>query len=173
MRYERGSGSTRHYGSTQRYLLKALREVAHQVEGLVVDLDERQLTWRPADDEWCAKEIVAFLRDSEREDLNAVRAIIARDGARVEERRALYGPAEHDYRSAHIEELWWDFAALRDELVWELRSAGAGWEHSGRHPYAGRVTLEQWVHEISDRDLEATWKLRSLREHVQASDAVR
>ncbi len=163
----------RQYGSGQRYLLKALREVAEQVGGLLLGLDERELNWRPADDEWCAKEIVGFLRDSEREDLRAVKAIISRDGARIEERRALHGPAERDYRSQRIGKLLSAFATLRDELMWTLREAGAGWEHAGQHLYRGRVPLERWVHEISERDLEATWKLRRLREQLEARDAPR
>lgn len=163
----------REYGSGQRYLLKALREVAEQVDGLLLALDERELNWRPADDEWCAKEIVGFLRDSDREDLHAVRAIIARDGARVEERRALHGPAEHDYRSLRIAELLSGFATLRDELMWTLREAGARWEHAGQHPYRGRVPLQLWVHEISERDLEATWKLRRLLDQLEVDGAPR
>jgi hypothetical protein len=161
------------YGPGQSYLLKALREVAEQVEGLLLGLDERELSWRPADDEWCAKEIVGFLRDSDREDLHAVKAIVARDGARVEERRALHGPAENDYRSPRIGGLLNGFAALRDELMWTLREAGAGWEHAGEHPYRGRVPLQLWVHEISERDLEATWKLRGLLDQLEASGASR
>lgn len=164
---------TAHYSSPQRYLVKALREVAQQVETLVYDLDERQLTWRPADDEWCAKEIVGFLRDSEREDLAAVRAVVRRDGARVEERRAHHGPAEHDYRAAPVEDLLWDFATLREEMVWTLREAHEAWGHAGLHPFRGRVPLQQWVHEISDRDLEAMWKLRRLVDQVQERRAIR
>ena len=163
---------TRQYGSPQHYLLKALREVAHQVEDLLVQFDERELRWRPADDEWCATEIAGFLRDSEREDLRAVRSMVARDGARIEERRAHHGPAEQDYREASARELAWEFAALREDLVATLQMADAAWEHGGRHPFRGRVTLEQWVHEISDRDLEATWKLRHLREAIDESDAL-
>ena len=160
---------TRQYGSPQRYLLKALREVAHQVEDLLVRFDERELRWRPADDEWCAIEIAGFLRDSEREDLRAVRAMVARDGARIEERRAHHGPAEQDYRRASAQELAWEFAFLREDLVATLQMAEGSWEHGGRHPFRGRVTLAQWVHEISDRDLEATWKLRRLRDQLDAS----
>ena len=156
------------HSSGQRYLIKALREVAEQVESLVRGLDERELSWRPDQDEWCAKEIVGFLRDSEREDLRSVRAIIARDGARIEERRAFHGPAEHDYRSARVGELLREFASLRDDLMWTLSDAGPEWEHAGQHPFRGRVPLERWVHEVSERDLEAMWKLRRLREEVQA-----
>ena len=156
------------YGSPRHYALKALREVAHQVESLVYDLDDRALRWRPAEGEWCASEIVGFLRDSEREDLRAVRAILARDGARIEERRAQHGPAEHDYRSARVHGLLEDFATLRERLVWALRDAEEGWQHRGQHPYRGAVTLEQWVHEIGDRDLEAMWKLRALHDRLLA-----
>ena len=53
-------------------------------------------------------------------------------------------------------------------MVWELREAGPGWDHAGEHPFRGRIPLERWVHEISDRDLEATWSLRRLREQVRA-----
>ncbi len=164
---------TAQYSPPQRYLIKALREVAHQLEEVVADFSERELRWRPADGEWCAAELVGFLRDSEREDLQAVQAIVTRDGAPVEERRALHGPAEHDYRSAHVRDLLWDFAALRDELVWTLHDADAAWQHAGQHPFRGRVPLEQWVHEISDRDLEVMWKLSALREAVQARGAHR
>ena len=49
-----------------------------------------------------------------------------------------------------------------------VREAGPGWDHAGEHPFRGRIPLERWVHEISDRDLEATWSLRHLRERLQA-----
>ncbi len=165
-------GSTRRYGSNQRWLLKALREVAHEVERLASGLDAETLTRRPAatglGEEWSMIEVVAFLRDSEREDLRAVQALSARDGARLPERRAHLGPGEHAYRRDDLPELLWDFATLREELLWTLQIAGAGWEHVGVHPYRGEVTFSQLVHEINERDLEAMWSLRRLREAVRA-----
>ncbi len=156
------------YGSSHRYLIKALREVGRRIEGVVVALEEEQLSWRPSDDEWCATEIVGFLRDSEREDLRAVQAMLARDGARIEERRAHHGPDEHDYRSMLVEELWWDFATMREDMVWTLRTAGDGWEHRGIHAFREPVTVEQYVREINERDLDAMWKLYNLREQSEA-----
>ena len=154
--------ANRQYGSNQRWLTKALREVAHRVEELVIGLSADELRWRPADDEWCATEVVGFLRDSEREDLVAVRAMIRRDGAFIEERRALFGPLENDYRSAEVTDLLWDFQMLREETVWTLHTAGAAWEHTGEHPYRGLVPLGRWVHEINERDLDAMWKLQRI-----------
>lgn len=164
--------STRRYGSNQRWLLKALREVAHEVEQLVSGLDADTLTRRPAAaglrEEWSIVEVVGFLRDSEREDLQAVHALCARDGARLPERRAHLGPGEGSYGHDELPELLWDFALLRDELLWALQTAGPGWEHAGVHPYRGEVSLSQFVHEINERDLEAMWRLRQLRESLPA-----
>ena len=157
------------YGSSQRYLIKALREVARRIEGLVVDLEGAQLSWRPADDRWCATEIIGFLRDSEREDLLAVRAMLRRDGAHIEERRAYHGPDEQNYRDAMIEELWWDFATLREELIWTLRTGDDGWGNAGQHVFRGRVPLVDYVRQINERDLDAMWKLYDLREALEAA----
>jgi len=108
-------------------------------------------------------EVVGFLRDSEREDLHAVQALIARDGARLPERRAHLAPRERGYLAADRYELLWDFATLREELLWTLEFAGDEWDHAGVHPYRGAVSLSAYVHEINERDLEAMWSLRRLR----------
>ena len=89
--------SSRRYGSNPRWLLKALREVAHEVQQLTWGIDDALLTRRPPPEtglreDWSILEIVGFLRDSEAEDLRAVQAICARSGARLPERRAHLGP---------------------------------------------------------------------------------
>ena len=164
--------STRRYGSNQRWLTKALREVAHEVRELVSGLPDDVLRRRPPGEglreEWSILEIVGFLRDSEREDLDAVRAMLARDGARLPERRAHLAPGEGRYASADLHELVWDFAMLREELLWELEWAGPAWERGGVHPYRGEVSFGQYVHEINERDLDAMWSLRRLREAAGA-----
>lgn len=159
---------TRRYGSNARWLLKALREVAGEIERLAVSFDERALHWRPAAGEWSAIEIVGFLRDSEREDLHAVRAMLRRDGATIDERRAHLGPGERDYSAVRAPELVWEFLSLREELVWELYEVGSAWEHRGNHPHRGEVTLGQYLHEVNERDLEAMWMLRQRAEALTA-----
>ena len=168
MQYNRG-----YYGSSERYLVKALREVARRIEGLVVDLEGPQLRWRATDESWCATELIGFLRDSEREDLLAVRAMLRRDGAPIEERRAYHGPDEEDYRWMPVEELWWDFATMREDMVWTLRTAGAAWDHFGSHDFRGDISVEQYVREINERDLDSIWKLYTLQEQTQSVHAAR
>ena len=164
--------STRRYGSNQRWLMKALREVAHEVSELVYGLPDEVVRTRTLggalDEEWSMLEVVGFLRDSEREDLEAVQSMIQRDGARLRERRAHLGPGEKPYADADVSDLLWDFATLREELLWLLDLAGPAWEHSGIHPYRGEISLSQYVHEINERDLEAMWNLRRLREAAPA-----
>ncbi|HRC62608.1 MAG TPA: hypothetical protein PLX85_05230 [Dehalococcoidia bacterium] len=158
---------TRQYGSNARWLTKALREVPHEIHELLTSMDERELRWRPEDGDWCAKEVAAFLLESEREDLRAVEAILRRDGAPIEERRAYLAPGEHDYLDESIDELVWDFMTERESLLWSLEWSDA-WEHAGEHPYRGRVPLLQYLHEINERDLEAAWRLRKLQEALGA-----
>ncbi|MBM3139284.1 MAG: hypothetical protein FJZ92_03480 [Chloroflexi bacterium] len=160
------------YGDRRRYLLKALREIAHRIEGLVVGLDEQVLSARPGDElheEWCVNEIVGFLRDSEREDLRAIETMVERDGVPIAPRRAQHGPGETDYRHARVEPLVWDFMTLREETVWTLRAADSAWDHRGRDPYRGHVSLHEWVQEMNERDLDALWRIQRLVGHFSAA----
>ncbi len=153
---------TRQYGSNPRWLLKALREVPHEVEQLLAGLDHEAAAWRPAPDEWAAADIAGFLREAEREDLRAIRAMLARDGAAIAERRAYLAPGEHAFAQQSLHELWSDFLELRERLLWTLELADEAWDCRGLHPYRGLVTLGTYVHEVSERDLEAAWSLRKL-----------
>lgn len=158
---------TRQYGSNARWLTKALREVPHQIQELLTSMDEGELRWRPSEGEWCAKEIAGFLLESEREDLRTVEAIVRRDGAPIEERRAHLAPGERDYLGASIDDLVWDFVSERESLLWTLEWSDA-WERAGEHPYRGRVTLLELLHEVNERDLEAAWQLRKLQDALGA-----
>ena len=170
--------SSKRYGSNQRWLLKALREVAHEVQQLTWGLDESVLTRRPPPEaglreDWSILEIVGFLRDSEEEDLRAVQAICDRSGAPLPERRAHLGPGERRYRLEEFRNLLYGFASLREELLWTLQWADRAWDHHGVHRHRGEVTLGEYVHEINERDLEAMWSLRRLCEAAPAGSGRR
>ncbi|MBM4416260.1 MAG: DinB family protein [Chloroflexi bacterium] len=155
---------TRQYGSTSRRLLKALREVPHEIEQQLVELDDDAAAWRPAAGEWSAAEVAGFLRESEREDLRAVRAMLTRDGAAIAERRAYLAPGKQNFAWQSLHTLWSEFVELRERLLWTLELAEGAWDCHGVHPYRGAVTFSTWVHEVSERDLEAAWSLRKLAE---------
>jgi hypothetical protein len=155
---------TARYSDPRRYLVKTLRETGGRIERLVLGFGEPEVREHRSFDEWSAVELMGYLRDAEREDLRAVNAMVIRDGARIDERRAQHGPAEQHYQQAAIDELTWEFISLRDETVWILRDASHAWEHIGVHPFRGSVTLHAWVQEMNERDLDAMWRLQRLRE---------
>jgi hypothetical protein len=152
------------YGDRRRYLVKALREIGHRITRLVAGVDDWMLTQPVEGDEWCIAEIVGYLRDAEREDLGALEAMLRIDGARIDERRAMHGPAEGRYRTAEVADLLWDFATLREETVWLLQSGGTAWNHVGLHPFRGEVSVQQWVQEMNERDLDAMWRIQRARD---------
>lgn len=155
------------YGDRRRYLVKALREIGHRITRLASRMDDRDLGRVAPHEEWSVTEIIGFLRDSEREDLAAIEAMLRVDGSRIAERRAVATVLDGAYRDADPADLLWDFATLRDETVWLLESAGTAWNHVGMHPYRGEVSLFEFVEEISTRDLDAMWRIQ------RAHDALR
>lgn len=158
------------YSEQPRYLRKTLREVAHRIEELAVQLTEDEARERIPEDDWSVVELAGYLRDCEREDLAAVNAMIARDGARIQERRAQYGPAEGNYQRLHLDEFMWDFATIREEMLWVLHDADGLWHRTGEHPFRGTVTLTEWVREINERDLDVMWRIGRIVERIRARD---
>ena len=155
---------TRQYGSNRRWVLKALREVPYSIAREVEGVRERDARRVTDADEWSMVQVLGYLRDAEKEDLASARAILRRNGAHIEERRAHYGPLEQDYSSTDSSELLQDYWELREELVWLLRDREEEWERAGEHPYRGSVTLDRLVHEVNERDLDVLWRLQRVRD---------
>ncbi|MDA0351203.1 MAG: DinB family protein [Chloroflexi bacterium] len=156
------------YSEQPRYLRKTLREVAHRIEELAVELTEDEAREHIPEDDWSVVELAGFLRDSEREDLRAINSMVMRDGARIDERRAQYGPAENNYQAKHLDELIWYFATIREETLWTLNDIDGLWHRTGTHPYRGTVTLTEWVREMNERDLDVMWRIGRIVERLRA-----
>jgi hypothetical protein len=149
----------------QRWLLKALREAAHELESQLWELDEKDLRWRPSEDGWSLKEIAAHLRDCEEHFLETIELIATRREPRL---RALDADAlvlERDYREVDLYDVLETFGYLRHRSVNVLWGLGPDdWERSGAHPYRGPVTISMLAREQSEHDLEHLWQARRLRE---------
>ncbi len=161
------------YGDRRRYLVKALREIGHRITRLVSNLDDDALGTLAPGEDWTVTEIIGFLRDSEREDLQALEAILRVDGSPLAERRAVAAVADGAYRHADVAELLWDFATLRDETVWLLQSAGSAWNYVGMHPFRGEVSVIQWVQEMNERDLDAMWRIQRVTDALRPMERPR
>ncbi|HXH21088.1 MAG TPA: DinB family protein [Dehalococcoidia bacterium] len=153
----------------RRWLLKAVREAAGEIGALFYGLPERELRRRPAEGEWCLKEVAAHLRDAERMYRRQIELI-----AREREPRLPYEPVdvlpyEHDYRSEPLPKLLYEWESEREETVWLLRALDEDdWERCGIHPHRGRTSIREIVREVHEHDLEHLVQARRLREQAGA-----
>lgn len=154
------------HGDRRRYLVKALREVGHRITRMVSGVDDQLLDVVPEGEESSIAGIVGYLRDAEREDQRALEAMLRIDGSTIAPRRA-----EEERGVPHtgedVAELLWDFATLREETLWILESAGGRWRNVGVHPFRGEVEVLTWVQEMSERDLDAMWRIQRIRDLVR------
>ncbi|MEE8385187.1 MAG: DinB family protein [Dehalococcoidia bacterium] len=157
-----------------RWLLKALRETAHELESQLWDLDEDGLRWRPSDGSWSLKEIAAHLRDCEEHFLHSLELIASQEAPRIPSFDADALVLERDYREIDLYEVLERFAYLRHRtvnLLWSLMPED--WERTGSHPYLGPVSIARLAREHNEHGLEHLWQARRLRqalaEHAPSS----
>jgi len=152
----------------QRWVLKALREAGDELIGQFHGASEKELRWRPQDDEWSLKEIAGHLRDNEELALEQMRLMAGDEEPELPARDVDALPLERDYRTADVQELLRAFAGLRRQthrLLWGL--APEDWERCGRHPYRGAVTIAQIARELAEHDLGHLWQARRQRETLR------
>lgn len=156
-------GSARE-NNESRWLLKALREGAHELESQLWGLDEGDLRRRLPDDSWSLKEIAAHMRDCEEQFLNSLELIAYQDAPRIAAFDADALVMERDYRDVDLYEVLERFESLRHQtvsLLWSLEPDD--WERSGNHQYLGPVSIARLTREQNEHDLEHLWEARRLR----------
>ena len=145
-------------------MLKAVREAAGEIHAQFSGFKEKALCWRPAEGEWCLKEVAAHLRDAEQMYRRQIELI-----AREREPDLPYAPVdvlpyERDYTIESVSALLYEWESSREETVWLLRMLDEDeWERCGVHPHRGRVSIMALVREIHEHDLEHLWQTRKLR----------
>jgi DinB family protein len=147
---------------------RLLESAAAAIRAEFAALPDELLEWHPAPGEWCAKEVLGHLIESERRGFaGRIRLILAGDEPSLEawDQGAIARARRDCERSAAA--LIAELDALRRDsatLVAGLREADL--ERGGRHPKVGRLRvgdlLHEWVHH--DRN-----HLRQLLANTQAA----
>jgi hypothetical protein len=154
----------------RRWLLKAVREASGELYGQLRGLGERDLCWRPADGEWCLKEVAAHMRDAERLYKRQIEIIARRRMPQLPHEPLDVLPSERDYTRESLQQLLYEYSDAREETVWLLRSLDEDdWQRCGVHPYRGEVSVYDIVRELHQHDLEHLYQARKLRELIAAS----
>ena len=153
---------------TRRWLLKAVREAAGELFQQFSGLDEAALRWRPAEREWCMKEIAAHVRDAELMYQRQIEAIARRRGGRLPYEAVDVLPSEEPYYDMPLREFTWEFEAAREETVWLLYTLDEeDWSRTAEHPYRGVVSLYDIARELHEHDLDHLFQARRLRAQVR------
>ncbi len=149
--------------------MKAVREAGGELFSQFSGLQEAELRWRPADGEWCLKEVAAHLRDAEALYRRQIELIARSRDPRLPHEALDVLPFERDYRDESLSRLLNEWAEAREETVWLIRMLDEpDWERCGIHPYRGRVTMMDIVREVHEHDLEHLWQARNLRSSLFA-----
>jgi hypothetical protein len=147
------------------WLMKAIREGAGELFNQFSGVNERGLRWRPAEGEWCLKEVAAHLRDAELLYQKQIDAISQDHQPRLPHEPLDVLPTERDYLSQDVYRLLNEYAHLRQETVWTLRMLDDDeWSLQGEHPYRGLISINDIVREMHEHDLEHLYQARRLRD---------
>ncbi len=151
----------------RRWLLKAIRESTGELFSQFAGVTDHQLRWRPADNEWCLKEIAAHLRDAEVLCQSQIEIITKSFEPRLPHEPIDVLPYERDYRGADVSRLLREYAEAREETVWLLRMLDdEDWMQAGQHPYRGLISILDLVSSIHQHDLEHLYQAHRLRRTI-------
>ncbi len=105
---------------------------------------KKLLLWTPGPGKWSILEIVAHLRDMERDAyLTRYRRILAEDNPALPDLDGDVIAIRDDYRRLKLSELMRDWLRLRKECLKLLKSVkGPRWERTGTHETAGPLSMD-------------------------------
>jgi uncharacterized damage-inducible protein DinB len=125
-------------------LLHIVAETPARLKAALRGVPKKLLLWTPGPGKWSILEIVAHMRDMERDAyLTRYRRILAEDNPTLPDLDGDVIAIRDDYRSMKLPELLRDWLGARKECLRLLKSVkGARWERMGTHETAGPLSMD-------------------------------
>lgn len=146
-------------------MVAELRATPGRVAEIAKGLSAEELRYRPKEGEWCMKEVMAHLRDLERDlFLPRLRRILADEQPVFESFDPAAWARARDHREGSFERDLDEFAAARAQTLAFLQALpDSAVARIGLSGYFGPVTLAQYATRVVDHDLEHLGQLRDCR----------
>jgi uncharacterized damage-inducible protein DinB len=128
-------------------LLNIVAETPARLRNALKGVSKKLLLWTPGPGKWSILEIVAHMRDMERDAyLGRYRRILAEENPALPDLDGDVIALRSDYRSMKLPEIVRDWTKLRKECLKLLKSVkGARWERMGTHETAGPLSMEDFL----------------------------
>jgi hypothetical protein len=125
-------------------LLHIVAETPARLKAALKGVPKKLLLWSPGPGKWSILEIVAHMRDMERDAyLTRYRRILAEDNPTLPDLDGDVLAIRDDYRSMKLPELLRDWLKARKECLRLLKSVkGSRWERTGTHETAGPLSMD-------------------------------
>jgi len=125
-------------------LLHIVAETPARLKAALKGVPKKLLLWTPGPGKWSILEIVAHMRDMERDAyLTRYRRILAEDNPTLPDLDGDVIAIRDDYRTMKLPELLRDWLKTRKECLKLLKSVkGARWERMGSHETAGPLSMD-------------------------------
>jgi uncharacterized damage-inducible protein DinB len=156
-------------------LLNIVGETPARLKAALKGVPKKLLLWTPGPGKWSILEIVAHMRDMERDAyLARYRRILAEENPSLPDIDGDICAIRDDYRSLKLPDLLRDWLRLRKECLKLLKSVkGLRWERVGTHETAGPLTMDAFLRRQAIGNDEAHLaQIEGIKKRAAALDAL-
>jgi hypothetical protein len=146
-------------------LIANLRSFPNELDDLVAGMSDDELRWRPIPNKWSIGEILAHLRDVEREVFQPrLRRTLHEDNPVFELFDQNQAAADRNYAEQSGRAALDELKALRAETAADLRRVPVEmWSRVATHPERGALTVEEQVtRQIKNHDLSHLVQIKDI-----------
>lgn len=145
-------------------VFRILGSTPDQIRQLVAGLSEQQLRFRPSQEEWSIKEVMAHLRDTAELAQYRLRRILTEDNPLLPAFEPDKTASERNYLGNPTDPILPAFEERRRQVLETLRGLSeAQWQRTGVREGLGQMTLSEIMERMAEHDLTHLEQMRRVR----------